>query len=143
MSTRAARFALLTAILLAGASRGQETPVPPPAAPFSGLPAAETGAKWALIICGIPGDAEHHELYSQSVESLHESLTKGLGFPADNVRVQFGAERHGLRFSNALLDLPLVTHQDDDSGLELTDRFIKLADLRGKKPVVLIFGSFT
>ncbi len=41
------------------------------------------------------------------------------------------------------LDLPLVAHKDDGSGLELTERFIKLADARGERPVVLIFGSFT
>lgn len=40
------------------------------------------------------------------------------------------------------LDLPLVAHQAE-GGLELTDRFVKLADARGRRPVVLIFGSFT
>jgi hypothetical protein len=40
------------------------------------------------------------------------------------------------------LDLPLVAHKDD-GGLELTDRMVKLTDVRGQKPVVLIFGSFT
>lgn len=40
------------------------------------------------------------------------------------------------------LDLPLVAH-DEEGGLQLTDRFIKLADCRGDRPVVLIFGSFT
>jgi hypothetical protein len=45
-----------------------------------------------LIICGIPGDKEHHTLYSETVESFHQSLTKRLGFPAANVRIQFGAE---------------------------------------------------
>ncbi len=41
------------------------------------------------------------------------------------------------------LDLPLVAHQAEGGGLELTDRVIKLEDFRGSKPVVLIFGSFT
>ena len=40
------------------------------------------------------------------------------------------------------LDLPLVAH-NKDGGLELSDRIIHLQDARGKKPVVLIFGSFT
>lgn len=41
------------------------------------------------------------------------------------------------------IDLPLVTTKEHEGGLELTDRMIKLEDLRGTKPVVLIFGSFT
>ncbi|MCG8651671.1 MAG: EF-hand domain-containing protein [Pirellulales bacterium] len=41
------------------------------------------------------------------------------------------------------LDLPLVALNEQAGGLELTDRFVKLADVRGQKPVVLIFGSFT
>lgn len=40
------------------------------------------------------------------------------------------------------LDLPLLEHSED-GGLELTEHRIRLADVRGKKPVVLIFGSFT
>jgi len=51
-----------------------------------------SGAKWALIICGIPGDEEHHTLFSETIESLHESLTKRLDFPANNIHIQFGAE---------------------------------------------------
>ena len=41
------------------------------------------------------------------------------------------------------LDLPLVAQKSEGGGLELTDRVAKLEDYRGKKPVVLIFGSFT
>ena len=50
-----------------------------------------TGTKRALIICGIPGDAEHHTRFSETVESLHASLQR-LDFPAANIRIQFGAE---------------------------------------------------
>ncbi|HUG67847.1 MAG TPA: hypothetical protein VMM76_08845 [Pirellulaceae bacterium] len=53
---------------------------------------AASGAKWALIICGIPGDEDHHKLFSESIESLHQSLTTSLGFPAANIHIQFGAE---------------------------------------------------
>jgi hypothetical protein len=52
----------------------------------------QSGDKWALIICGIPGDEEHHTLFSKTIESLHESLTKQLGFAAANIRIQFGSE---------------------------------------------------
>lgn len=41
------------------------------------------------------------------------------------------------------LNLPLLTRTSDGVSLEMTDRFVKLAEFRGKKPVVLIFGSFT
>lgn len=47
--------------------------------------------KWALIICGIPGDSDHHTEFSQTIESLHTSLKDQLGFPAENIRIQFGA----------------------------------------------------
>jgi hypothetical protein len=41
------------------------------------------------------------------------------------------------------LNLPLVAHNEDRSKLALTEQFIELKQFRGKKPVVLIFGSFT
>lgn len=40
------------------------------------------------------------------------------------------------------LDLPLLDHSEEGE-LKLTERFVKLADVRGERPVVLIFGSFT
>lgn len=61
-------------------------------AAVSAATATTPGTKWALILCGIPGDAEHHQLFSESIESLHGSLTKQLGFTANNIRIQFGAE---------------------------------------------------
>ncbi|MBC8354342.1 MAG: hypothetical protein H8E66_20295 [Planctomycetes bacterium] len=51
-----------------------------------------SGSKWALVICGIPGDEEHHKLFSETIESLHESLMKQLGFTDANIRIQFGAD---------------------------------------------------
>lgn len=39
--------------------------------------------------------------------------------------------------------LPLLTHDAEKTELVLTDKFVKLSDSRGKRPVVLIFGSFT
>jgi hypothetical protein len=41
------------------------------------------------------------------------------------------------------VNLPLLARNEDKTEFKLTDRFIKLKDYRGKKPVVLIFGSFT
>ena len=41
------------------------------------------------------------------------------------------------------LDLPMVARGADGAKLELTDRRVKLADALGKKPIALIFGSFT
>jgi len=41
------------------------------------------------------------------------------------------------------LNLPRVTHDPDRSKLALTEQLIELKQFRGKKPVVLIFGSFT
>lgn len=80
---------LIASVLLWGTALvgwGQDVPV---VADASKRP---QGTSWALIICGIPGDEEHHTLFSETIESLHESLTTRLGFAADNVRVQFGAE---------------------------------------------------
>ncbi|MDA1053827.1 MAG: hypothetical protein O3C40_25545 [Planctomycetota bacterium] len=62
------------------------------APPSTDTSANQSGAKWALIICGIPGDEEHHALFSATIESLHQSLTQRLDFPASNVHIQFGAE---------------------------------------------------
>lgn len=56
------------------------------------IPETPSGAKWALIICGIPGDEDHHKLFSESIEGLHQSLTTSLGFPVANIHIQFGAE---------------------------------------------------
>ena len=83
------RIVLWTIALVAAPGFTQEVPslVQPSLAE-----AEQAGARWALIVCGHPGDAEHHELFSDSIESLHESLVKRLGFPAANVRIQFGAE---------------------------------------------------
>lgn len=46
----------------------------------------------ALIICGLSGDAEHRELFRDTVESLSTGLTSHHGFAADNVRVLWGDE---------------------------------------------------
>jgi hypothetical protein len=39
--------------------------------------------------------------------------------------------------------LPLLVHDAEKTKLVLTDKFVRLSDSRGKRPVVLIFGSFT
>ncbi len=49
-----------------------------------------TGAKRAILLCGLTGDAAHHKLYSETVTKLHEGLSKRLGFA--DVQVLFGDE---------------------------------------------------
>ncbi len=41
------------------------------------------------------------------------------------------------------LDLPLVARSGEGTELKLTDRIVSLEDERERKPIVLIFGSFT
>lgn len=60
--------------------------------PIAEAAAADLGIKRALIICGIPGDEDHHKLFSESIESLHQSLSTSLGFSTENIHIQFGAE---------------------------------------------------
>src|SRR5687768_2333386 len=51
-----------------------------------------TGVRRALIICGMPGDAEHRKLYSDSITLLHKGLTENQGFSAEHVHVLWGEE---------------------------------------------------
>ncbi|HVA49227.1 MAG TPA: hypothetical protein VNH11_22880 [Pirellulales bacterium] len=46
----------------------------------------------ALIVCGLPGDAEHRELFAETIEKLYAGLTTRLGFAPDNVLVLFSDE---------------------------------------------------
>jgi hypothetical protein len=46
----------------------------------------------ALIICGLPGDADHRKLFAETVEKLYAGLTTRLGFVPDRVRVLFSDE---------------------------------------------------
>lgn len=50
------------------------------------------GAKHALIVCGLSGDAPHHKTFADTTATLYSALVTQLGFPTDNVRVLFGDE---------------------------------------------------
>ncbi|HEX5104485.1 MAG TPA: hypothetical protein VFV87_11770 [Pirellulaceae bacterium] len=103
-----ASCALLTlAALIVPGARGQGPPVPSaadappvaevaPAAPAPAAPvitdAAPPAVRRALIVCGLPGDAEHRELFAESVESLVTGLTTHHGFALENVALYWGDE---------------------------------------------------
>ena len=44
----------------------------------------------AMILCGLPGDAEHSEQFMESVTKIHTALTERLGFSESNIRVYVG-----------------------------------------------------
>lgn len=46
----------------------------------------------ALIICGLPGDAEHRKLFADSIETLYAALTTRHGFKAERIAVLFSGE---------------------------------------------------
>lgn len=61
--------------------------------PFAEDPAQvyrESG--WALVVCGLPGDAEHRKLFAETVEKLFAGLTTRLGFSPERVAVMFSDE---------------------------------------------------
>jgi hypothetical protein len=53
---------------------------------------APTGASRALIIAGIPGDAEHEEQFARIVKEWRSWLTDSLGFAAADVHLLFGKQ---------------------------------------------------
>jgi hypothetical protein len=59
------------------------------AGPWGDPARAETDR--ALIVVGLPGDSAHEALFRQTARRWREGLTGPLGFPADRVRVLFGA----------------------------------------------------
>ena len=58
---------------------------------------------------------------------------------------ELGSLTHGPKLNDPAPEqnLPLLALNEDRSKMELTQRFVTLKEFRGKKPVVLIFGSFT
>lgn len=50
------------------------------------------GARHAFIVCGLPGDADHHKLFSETVSKLQDGLVRNAGFPSQNIAILFGAE---------------------------------------------------
>ena len=57
----------------------------------SGSPAlvnpALLATRRAIILCGLPGDADHRKLFGESVELLYDGLTHHHGFKAEDVHV--------------------------------------------------------
>ncbi len=56
------------------------------------LPAAPAGRSHALIVVGLPGDAEHEALFASLAGQYRDWLTKTLDFDSTDVRVLFGKE---------------------------------------------------
>ncbi len=48
------------------------------------------GTKRALILCGLPGDAEHRKPFAESVDKIRQALIDNYGFAAAEIRVQSG-----------------------------------------------------
>jgi hypothetical protein len=48
--------------------------------------------RWALIICGHPGDEAHRKEFAASAEQIRKALIERFGFPAAGVWVRFGVE---------------------------------------------------
>lgn len=57
-----------------------------PASPAPDISAAPATRR-AIILCGLPGDADHRKLFGESVELLYGGLTNQHGFKAENVHV--------------------------------------------------------
>jgi len=52
-----------------------------------------SGTRHALIVCGLPGDAEHEGMFAAVLQGLCDGLTERCQFPADQVLVWSGSER--------------------------------------------------
>ncbi len=55
-------------------------------------PAPVTGTRYAIILCGHPGDVDRHKGYSETVTKLHAALTLNCGIKSEHVSVLFGGE---------------------------------------------------
>jgi hypothetical protein len=77
---------------LAGAAFAQETAPPAEPAEPAELPAAAGGIRRAVILSGLAGDADHRELYAETVELLVTGLTTHHGFAAENIELYWGDE---------------------------------------------------
>ena len=67
-----------------------------PAAPAGGAAAkaeatasesSPAGVRRALILCGLPGDADHRKAFAESLELIYDGLTNHHGFRTENVHV--------------------------------------------------------
>src|SRR4051812_4556723 len=72
--TTLASFAALALALLATTIHAQEAE-------------PSTGTRRALIICGLTGDAPHHALFGQTMETIYAALATHHQFAAENVTI--------------------------------------------------------
>jgi len=56
-------------------------------------PADGAGARYALIVCGLTGDAPHRALFGQTVETIFAAITSHHGFAPENVTVLWSEEK--------------------------------------------------
>jgi hypothetical protein len=63
-----------------------------PTVPAAAAPVANSGAKRALILCGLTGGEERHKAFAENVTKVHTVMTTKLGFAATDVEVLFGDE---------------------------------------------------
>ena len=79
-------------------SLAQDSPGETSSPPAAGAAVAQTpGAdpaqiRRALIVCGLPGDAEHRQLFAETIETLHAALTSRHGFTAERIATLFSGE---------------------------------------------------
>jgi hypothetical protein len=86
--SRSAYFLSVATLFLAGLaapSRAEDSPAE------AAAPAAP-GVRRALIICGLPGDADRRKTFAETVELLHSGLTTKHGFAAESVVVLWSGE---------------------------------------------------
>src|SRR5437660_10826083 len=69
-----------------------ETRAAPPKPPITPENQQQAGTSRALIIAGIPGDAEHEKQFARIVKEWRSWLTESLAFPARQVHVLFGKQ---------------------------------------------------
>ena len=53
-------------------------------------PAPPVGKRFALLICGLPGDEEHRTKYERAVETISKALTGRYGFAPSEILVRLG-----------------------------------------------------
>jgi hypothetical protein len=80
---RAAELVVLLMLGLWAASLPAQTGAPPAR--------SSSGADCALIVVGLPGDVEHEALFRETAQAWRRWLTGPLKFPAEDVRILFGA----------------------------------------------------
>lgn len=92
----ASLFTLLTAFAQPAAAQdaakkteGPAAATEKPAVQKQGTP-APSGVHKALIICGLTGDADHHKLFAEMVDSIATGLVKNYSFQADQIQVLWG-----------------------------------------------------